>query len=312
MFKIQNMRSNLLLVPVAVVLLALSSTANAQQARPVLWEPVSISKRNLLLGPGGAAMRPNVRRVTFVGDQDGGNNLKYRIKDAAGREWIAKIADESQPEVAANRLLWAIGYKTEIDYLVPRLNIPTKKVYRNVRLEARPATVKRDGRWEWKENPFVGTPEFNGLKLMMALINNWDLKDDNTAILVQNGERHFVVSDLGSSFGRTAATSLPILTKFGRSVNNPAHYAKSSFIVGMSSNGTLDLAYDGKQDHLMKDFTRTDARWLAGLLKQLTNKQISDAFRAANYSASDVRVLTAAIKNRIAQLDRPERAIAAR
>lgn len=296
----------------SIIAIAAFHGATVAQGRPVLWEAVNISTRDVYNGPGGTKMKPNLRRIKFLKDEAGGNNLKYRIEDASGRVWVAKIADESQSEVAATRLLYALGYKTEIDYLVPKLTIPSKQTYRNVRLEARPANVERDGRWQWKENPFVGTPEFNGLRLMMALINNWDLKDDNTAILVQGGERHFVVSDLGSSFGRTAATSLPILTKFGRSVNNPDHYANSSFIVGLSSDGTLDLAYDGKQDHLVKDLTSADARWLAQRLKQLSNKQISDAFRAANYSASEVRTMTRAVKNRIAQLDRPERAVAAR
>ena len=287
-------------------------TASAQRGDAVLWEPVKISSRNLTLGRGGSSMRPNTRRMTFIEQEKGGNNLKYRIKDSSGRVWVAKIADESQAEVAANRLLWAIGYQTEIDYLVPRLTIPTKKTYTNVRLEARPANVERDGRWAWKENPFVGTREFNGLKLMMALINNWDLKDDNTGILKRDGRIEYVVSDLGSSFGRTAATSLPIFTKFGRSVNNPHHYAGASFIVGMSDKGYLDLAYDGKQDHLMKEFTVEDARWLGSLLRQLSAKQISDAFRAANYDRSEIKLLTDGFRRRIAELNSPSRAIAER
>ncbi len=297
-----NKKIRLVLFSVAAVAFACTSAVYAQQVSDVLWQPVAIAERDLFNGPGGTAMRPDTRRVSFIKEESGGNNLKFRVKDASGREWVAKIADESQSEVAANRLLWAIGYKTEIDYLVPKLTIPTKKTYKNVRLEARPANVQRGDRWEWKSNPFVGTPEFNGLRLMMALINNWDLKDDNTAILVEGGQRQFIVSDLGSSFGRTAATSLPILTKIGRSVSNPEHYAKSSFVVGISPDGTLDLAYDGKQDHLVKDITATDALWLAGLLKQLSNNQISDAFRAANYSQAEVILLTDAFKNRIAQL----------
>ncbi|MDM7923247.1 MAG: hypothetical protein QUS14_13180 [Pyrinomonadaceae bacterium] len=299
------------LLAAAVLLIMTAVSANAQ-GKALLWEPVNIPQRNLIHGAGGTAMQPNLRRITFVSDEKGGNNLKFRIKDASGRVWVAKIADESQAEVAANRLLWAVGYQTEIDYLVPKLKIPNKKTHTNVRLEARAENHKRDGRWEWTNNPFLGTPEFNGLKLMMALINNWDLKDDNTAIIADGDRLRYVVSDLGSSFGRTAATSLPILTKFGRSVNNPNHYAKSSFIVGLSPEGKLDLAYDGKQDHLVKDFSVEDAQWLAALLKQLTDKQIADAFRAAKYSAGDVRLLTNTIKKRIAELDNPEGAVALR
>lgn len=300
---------NLLLCAIAVAALEGFATA---QAGSVLWEPVNISARDLYNGPGGTKMKPNLRRIKFLKEEAGGNNLKYRIEDASGRVWVAKIADESQSEVAATRLLYALGYKTEIDYLVPKLTIPSKKTYRNVRLEARPANVERDGRWQWKENPFVGTPEFNGLKLMMALINNWDLKDENTAILINGGQRHYIVSDLGSSFGKLAPTSAPILNKFGRSVNNPDHYAKAKYVKGVTEDGELDLAYNGKQAGLMNGLPFSDAKWLSDLLGRLTPKQISDAFRAANYTPAQVRTMTAAVRRRIAELKQVGRSYEAR
>ena len=34
---------------------------------PILWQrPYDISSRDLFLGPGGAAMRPDLRRITFI------------------------------------------------------------------------------------------------------------------------------------------------------------------------------------------------------------------------------------------------------
>ena len=287
-----------------LAMLACQAVALAQDAgpRPVLWEQVNIASRDLYNGPGGTARKPDVRRIKFIRKETGGNNLKYRIEDARGRVWVAKIADESQPETVAVRLLWGIGYKTEIAYLVPELAIPGQKTYQNVRLEARPPNVEREGRWNWQENPFVGTPQLQGLKIMMALINNWDLKDDNTVILATGGENQYVISDLGASFGKLSFSSWPILTRFGRSVNKPNHFARSSFLKGVTNEGELDLAYDGKQAGLMNGITVEDAKWLSGLLRQLSDKQISDAFRAANYSPAEVKLLTRAVKDRIAQL----------
>ena len=46
-----------------------------------------------------------------------------------------------------------------------------------------------------------------------------------------------------------------------------------------------------------------DARWLAGLLSQLSETQIRDAFRAANYSNRDIDLLTRAVMSRISQLE---------
>jgi len=53
----------------------------------------------------------------------------------------------------------------------------------------------------------------------------------------------------------------------------------------------------------MSRLTTADARWLADQLGQLSDRQIRDAFRAANYSDANVRTLTAAVKSRIKQLD---------
>lgn len=290
----------------AILAIAGFATAAAAQtgAKPVMWSPVRVERQNLLLGAGGASMRPALRRVRFIEKDTGGNNLKYRIRDSRGREWVAKIADESQPEVAANRLLWAIGYRTEIDYLAPRLTIPGKGTFKNVRLEARPKGIDRDGRWQWDDNPFIGTQEFKGLRVMMALINNWDLKDTNNAILRKGTEAQYIVSDLGSSFGKLPVSSAFILNRIGRSVNDPFDYANSTFIHGVEETGEVDFYYKAKGKDLLKGISVEDARWVGALLSRLSNKQIRDAFRAANYGPTEQRLLTRSVRDRIDQLVR--------
>ena len=264
---------------------------------PVLWEKVNISERDTYWGPGGQAMFPNLESLTYVGRQVGGNNLKFRLREKSGREWVVKAADESQPEVAAVRLLWAIGYPTEVDYIVPRISI-NRAGYKNVRFEARPEGIDRAGRWSWNSNPFKDSREFAGLRIMMAMLNNWDLKDENTVILQKDGKAYFAVSDLGSSFGKLARNSQ---TRSGRSVNVPEDYAGSAFISGVSG-GTIQFAYTGYRTDLMTGIKLEDARWLADLLTQLSDKQIEDAFRAANYTPEDVATLASAFKARRAQL----------
>ena len=94
------------------------------QGTPVLWrEPANIASRDLLLGPGGERMKPDVSRITFVKEEKGGYSKKYRVKDAQGRVWVAKLGKEAQSETAAVRLVWAVGYVSEINYLVPRVTI---------------------------------------------------------------------------------------------------------------------------------------------------------------------------------------------
>jgi len=267
--------------------------------QPVMWEAAQISKRNLYDGPGGGEMKPDFSHAKFIGDQAGGNNLKYRIADTTGHVWVVKMADESQPEVAAVRLLWAIGYPTEINYIVPKMSMGSKGSFKNVRAEARPTGVTRAARWAWESNPFTGSREFDGLKLMMAMFNNWDLKDENNVVLQKDGRSFYAIADLGSSFGRGANA---VGGRSGRSVNKPIDYLNSGFINSVK-NGVVQFEFKTYNDRFLQGVRVENARWLAGLLKQLSDAQIQDAFRAANYSPEDVTTLTKGFENRIRQLD---------
>ena len=271
---------------------------------PILWQrPDDISSRDLFLGPGGEGMRPDLRRITFIKEEKGGYSKKYRVRDASGREWVAKIGKEAQSETSAIRLLWGVGYFTEVNYLAPRVNIPGKGTFTNVRFEARPDQWKRAGEWKWKSNPFSRTPELQGLKIMMALINNWDLKDSNNVIIKRRGsngdELRYVISDLGATFGHASTT--PLFWRFTRSRNNPVNYAKSNFFEKVKGDRVV-LHFGGKNRGLMNDLTVQDAQWIASLLSQLSDGQLRDAFRAANYSPSQVNLLVTEVRERTNEL----------
>jgi len=271
---------------------------------PILWErPNDIGSRDLFLGPGGESMRPDVRRITFIKEEKGGYSKKYRVRDGSGRKWVAKIGKEAQSETSAVRLLWGIGYLTEVNYLVPRVTIPGKGTFTNVRFEARPDNWKRVGEWKWKQNPFVSTPEYHGLKIMMALINNWDLKDSNNVLIEVPGNRgtelRYVISDLGATFGHASTT--PLFWRITRSRNNPKNYANSDFLEKVKGN-RVQLHFGGKNRGLMNNITVDDAIWLASLLGQLSDQQLSDAFRAANYRPDEVNLLTRVVRARTNEL----------
>jgi hypothetical protein len=276
---------------------------------PVMWRaPEDIEQRNLLLGAGGEEMKPDISRITYIEDKTGGYSKKYRVKDAKGNEWIAKIGKEAQTDTAANRLLWALGYETEIAYLIPKLKIEGKGDFENVRLEARPSNVKRTGNWMWENNPFMNAPEFKGLKILMVMINNWDMKDDNNEILATRGdttgegELRYIISDLGGSFGKTGGF-------FSRSRNEPSDYAKAQFIKKVNGN-VIDFIYSGKNQKLFEGLTVADATWLSTWLKRLSDDQIKDAFRSANYAPDEVDSLTTAFRERANALANPAGAVA--
>ena len=274
---------------------------------PVMWESVKISRRDLFYGPGGKDMMPDLSRITFLKEEKGGHNKKYRIKDGAGRTWVAKLGREAQPETAAVRLMWGLGYKTEINYLVPTLTIPGKGTFKNARLEARPDNIERLDEWKWKDNPFIGTREFQGLKIMQVFMTNWDLVDVQNKILQVDGangkELHYIISDLGATFGKLGNNNLPVIYRLGRRTGKPSLYIKTRLVRDVE-DGRVELSYKGKNRWLFKDIMVEDADWLSRLLLQLSEKQIRDAFRAANYSLADIDTLTRAVKNKITELSR--------
>lgn len=264
----------------------------------VIWrDPVGIEARNLLTGAGGDAMKPDLSNVTFIKEEPGGYSKKYRVRDGAGHEWVAKIGKEAQSETAANRLVWAVGYESEIVYLIPSLTIEGKGTFENVRLEARPKDIKRESEWRWSDNPFKGTKELQGLKIMMVLINNWDMKDSNNQILVAKSEANgepelrYIISDLGGTLGKTGGI-------FSRSRNKPSDFVKAEFIDGVKHN-MIDFHYSGKNKELFEGITIEDGRWISSWLKKLSDDQLKDAFRAANYSDEDVDALALSMRERI-------------
>jgi hypothetical protein len=272
--------------------------------KAMLWEePRDIDSRDLLQGPGGAGMRPDLKRMEFIREEKGGWSKKYRVRDAAGKVWVAKLGKEAQSETAAVRLVWAIGYPTEINYLVPSVEIPGKGRFTNVRFEARPESIEREGEWPWEENPFVGSRQLQALKVMMVFLNNWDTKDENNVIfqVKQRGtdELQYVISDLGATLGKTGGGAL---WRLKRSRNHPKDYAESKFIDKIE-NGYVRFHYAGVGTHLLDNVTVADARWLGSWLSRLSERQIGDAFRAANYTPEEVRILTGAVRARINELN---------
>src|SRR5947209_20609729 len=131
----QQNRVRVTLALTIVLALSLSSLTLTVQSKskkkqtpkgtPVLWrEPASISSRNLYLGPGGAAMKPNLRKITFIREEEGGYSKKFRVRDGSGRGWVAKIGKEAQSATAAVPLLGALRHGTAINYPVPRVTGP--------------------------------------------------------------------------------------------------------------------------------------------------------------------------------------------
>jgi len=306
-----------------------SSAKSAHRGIQVLWkDPTDISSRNMINGSGGEAHKPQ-GPFTFVKEDLDGSNPKFDIKDAAGHKWKVKMGAEVKPEVAATRFVWATGYFTYDEYFMDRIkveNLPSHLhrgqkfvepdgFIREVRLKRDFPGTEKSGNWRWKDEPFAGTPELNGLRTLMALMNSWDLKTVNNAIITnkETGEQMYLVSDLGATFG-TVGLTVPLSKARG----NLSAYEHSKFIrkiesdeVDFASPGrtSLLLFFDVKQyvkrmhmRSLGRDIPRGDARRMGMLLARLSPGQIRDAFRAAGYSPEAVEGFSKIVEARIKAL----------
>jgi hypothetical protein len=328
MFRLAPYAIFLLLVNCYSLEAASKNDANEKKVRrdtePVLWRlPQSIASMDLFYGPGGREHQPQGPFV-FVEEITSGSNPKFEIRDAQGVTWRVKLAAEARPETAATRLIWAVGYFADETYLVPTLVVQGLKdlsrgkelvlpggVVRWARLERKIPGQKKVGEWDWKKNPFVGKREFDGLRVLMALINNWDLKPSNNAIYEVNGEQRYLVSDLGGTFGRTGSS-------FTRSKGDISDYTRSKFIKRVSGKG-VDFALDNRpffitavylpyyldraeMEDVGKDVPLPHVEWIAYYLNQLTQSQLQAAFRAAGYSPEEVAAFVAVTQKRIGEL----------
>src|SRR5262245_28221737 len=90
-----------------------------------LWqEPTDLVDRDLLNGPGGAALAPPASGTfQFVAFKTTGTNPGYDVKDAGGRAWSVKLGVEAQSEVTATRILWAMGYPQPAAYFVRQFTL---------------------------------------------------------------------------------------------------------------------------------------------------------------------------------------------
>ena len=284
------------------------------EGHPVLWkEPADIQSLNLFYGQGGRGGAPNLSdKFTFVERDRTGSSLKIYVKDSEDREWKVKFGREARPETVASRIVWAMGYHTDDDYFVKRVHIDGwRDDAVNVRFKLRHNGFKHVGYWTWERNPFNGTRELDGLKVLMALLNNWDLKYDNNVVLRPNKkstddsvERIYYVSDLGASFGKTGSLAyklrLPMDPPAGTK-DRPEQYAYQSFIHGVD-NGAVHFHYKGKDRSALKGIPVENARWMGVMLGRLSEKQLADAFRAGGYDGSEVALLVRAVQERIAEL----------
>ena len=289
---------------------------------PVIWrDPGAVELLDFLGGAGGRDRRP-AGPFTFVEENFAGTNPKIRVTDANGVRWSVKFGPEVNAETFSTRLAWAVGYFVEPDYFVGEGRIDRVGPLARARAFVRPdgtfhdarfkrhaekavATFEGEDSWSWVQNPFLGTKELNGLKIIVMLVSNWDNKDvrdikrgSNTAVHQQpDGDARYLITDWGASMG-----------KWGGYLTREKWDCKGfqqqtpNFLRGITGK-TLAWGYSGQHT---EDFSggipADDLRWLLQYLGRITNDQLRIGLDASGATPEENECFTTNIRARIGRM----------
>jgi hypothetical protein len=274
-----------------------------------LWqEPSNLPSRDLFYGPWGREHAPDPNAVyTFVERKHSGINPGLTVRDAQGREWSVKqpfpggLDDEPKVEVAVSRILSALGYHQPPVYHVPAFHLEDGshtgiEIGGRFRLDDN-EVLDEIGEWHWEENPFIGTKPYEGLLVILMMLNSTDLKNSNNSLYERRRgdtvDRLYVVRDLGAALGDT--------NRFVPRKGHPDGFERQPFILGVN-NGYVDFDYGAWYAKLVRDrITPADVEWASNLVGRLSDRQWRDAFRAAGFEPDVAGRFIAKLKEKIEQ-----------
>ena len=284
--------------------------------RAQVWEPTDVARMDLRAGPEdpGAFAPEDSVECDFVEVPRSGRSPKFtcaiggndKVKVKYGRD-----NGEVYAEVAATRLLWALGFAADRMYPVRVICRRCPSHLGGLPVQARDtyefaiaaierklpggevALAEREG-WTWPELDLVdesagGAPvaHRDALKLLAAMLQHTDSKSEQQRLLCEGAPRKrdhadcerpiAMINDLGLTFGRA--------NELNRGTVGSANFSQwSRTPVWTGATGcvaNIAVSYTGTLDH--PRIGEAGRRFLAALLDQLSDDQLRDLFETARF-----------------------------
>jgi hypothetical protein len=290
-----------------------------------IWhEPTLAEATDLRFGPGGAAGAP-VPPYRFIEEHFTGSQPCVAVCDARDRLWRVKWGHEAKPEAFAVRFAHACGYFAEVTHYVASGRITELKDLARARqciaadggfVDARFELEDRGVRmlfnehsWSWNDNPFVGTRQLSGLKLVTMLLSNWDTKDrrdvargSNTAIFEVPSrwghEARYLITDWGGAMGRWGSNIV------SRGRWDPAGFEAQTpnFVTGVR-DGFVNFGYQGQRTaEIARDITVEHVEWFFRYARRLTEPALRQGLLACGATEDEAEVFARSLVERIRQV----------
>lgn len=286
-------------------------SAAIRQAR--VWFPVDVAARDLKAGPAMAGAFASDAWVDCVYSDkkaSSGRSAKFTCETSPGHEvkvkygaWNAEVFGE----VLATRLFWALGFPADASYPVrvrckgcpadprfspeilgPVAEFDPAAIER--KLPGRPMETRPDSGWEWKELEDIGPEagpnaraERDALKLLVAFVQHTDSKAPNQRLLCPQGEELgqrgcrapvLMVNDLGLTFGHAGLANKNVdSVSLATWAPLPVWNDDEGCVAKLRGSFTGSLSYP--------KISEAGRALLAGLLVQLSDRQLVDLFETA-------------------------------
>ena len=291
-----------------------------------IWHHPEASVTDALrFGPGGRDGVP-APPFQFVEELFSGSQPCVSVRDARSRLWRVKWGHEAKPESFAVRVAWACGYFAEVTHFIAegtidaasnltraRKCIDQDGHFEAARFEIEDRSVRMlfdEHSWSWNDNPFVGTKQLSGLKMVVMLVSNWDTKDrrdvargSNSAIFEVpisswTREARYVISDWGAAMGKWGTTVV------SRNRWDPEGFAaQTPMFVTSVKDGYVNFGYGGQRTaEITRGITVDHVEWFYRYARRLTRESLRGGLLASGATEEEAVRFADALTDRIAQL----------